>query len=236
MATHQTSPPARAADLRKLASYLQAIREQERAALARELHDELGSLLMGAKLDVACIASHLGACTGPVADHLGHLRETLNRGILLKSRVVEGLCPSTLGNLGLVASLRILVREFAAGSGIAVGAELDEVDLDAAAQLAVYRLVQEALTNVGKYAAATEAHVVLLCRAGEAMVSVHDNGRGFDIARLRSASHGLAGMRHRVEDCGGRLDVVSAPGEGTRIAAVMPGTCRRAHARARSRA
>ena len=222
MNTDQHIETGRTSHLARLATYLQAMREQERSHLARELHDELGALLTGARLDVASLRQHLGGCTVEVEARLQHLGELLGRGIALKSSIVEGLCPSSLANLGLVASLVILTREFAGSSGIQVSTELNEADLDEPTRLAVYRLVQEALTNMGKYAGATRAQVsVRQCNVGTVM-SVSDNGCGFDVARLDKASHGLAGMRHRIEACGGQLGVMSSAAEGTRILAVLP--------------
>jgi signal transduction histidine kinase len=214
-------PPGRAEPLDDLASYLQGMREQERAHLARELHDELGSLLTGAKLDVACLQARLGGQSADVDQHLQHLADTLSRGIALKSSIVEGLCPSTLSHLGLVAAVEILAREFAASSGVHVETDLHEVTLDEATQLAVYRLVQEALTNMGKYAASSRAEIVLRKRGGDAVVTVRDNGHGFDVEHLHTSHHGLAAMRHRIEHCGGRLTVDSTAA-GTRIVAVLP--------------
>jgi signal transduction histidine kinase len=216
-------PPGRAEPLDDLASYLQGMREQERAHLARELHDELGSLLTGAKLDVACLQARLGGQSADVDQHLQHLADTLSRGIALKSSIVEGLCPSTLSHLGLVAAVEILAREFAASSGVHVETDLHEVALDEATQLAVYRLVQEALTNIGKYAGASRAEIMLRKRGRDAVVTVRDNGAGFDVERLQTSHHGLAAMRHRIEHCGGRLDVASSTAAGTRIVAVLPG-------------
>jgi signal transduction histidine kinase len=213
--------PGRSEPLGELATYLQVMREQERAHLARELHDELGSLLTGAKLDVACLQAKLGGQSPEVDQHLQQLADTLSRGIALKSSIVEGLCPSTLSHLGLVAAVEILAREFAASSGVHVETDLQEVALDEDTQLAVYRLVQEALTNMGKYAGASRAEIVLRRRGADAVVTVRDNGLGFDVERLHTSHHGLAAMRHRIEHCGGRLTVDSSAA-GTRIVAVLP--------------
>ena len=196
--------------LEDLATYLQRAREQERAHLALELHDELGALLMAAKL--ACLKANLGSMPPEIARRLAHLGEILNGGIALKSRIVEGLCPSTLAHLGLVASLESLAREFGLTSGIEIGIDLEAVSLDEWAQLAVYRLVQECLTNVAKYAGATKAQIVLENRQREVMVVVLDNGTGFDVEHVSDTRHGLRGIQHRVEACGGRLSVTSAPG------------------------
>ena len=106
---------ARTAQLKELAQHLQTIREDERSRLARELHDELGALLTAAKLDVARLKSRLGSdATADAAERLAHLNETLNGGIALKRRIIEDLRPSSLSNLGLVAALEILLREFGA--------------------------------------------------------------------------------------------------------------------------
>ena len=215
---------ARTAQLKELAQHLQTIREDERSHLARELHDELGALLTAAKLDVARLKSRLGATATPDAvERLAHLNEALNGGIALKRRIIEDLRPSSLSNLGLVAALEILLREFAARSDIEVADDLEPVELEQAAQLTVYRLVQEALTNIGKYAKASEILVSLHPEpAGGARVSVKDNGVGFDTDAPRLARHGLIGMRYRVEAEGGTMTLVSSPGAGTLIEAVLP--------------
>jgi len=215
---------ARTEQLRELAQHLQTIREDERSRLARELHDELGALLTAAKLDVARLKSRLGATvTADATERLAHLNETLNGGIALKRRIIEDLRPSSLSNLGLVAALEILLREFAARSEIKVRDDLAGVELDAAAQLTVYRLVQEALTNVVKYAKAREVSVTLEpIEGGGARVAVKDDGIGFDTDVPRLARHGLIGMRYRVEAEGGTMRLLSSPGAGTLIEATLP--------------
>ena len=96
------------------------------------------------------------------------------------------------------------------------------MELSSSAQLTVYRLVQESLTNIGKYAAATQAVISLQNLDGYISVEVHDNGKGFELDSIVPTSHGLAGMRHRVEAAGGRLTVASASERGTQISAVLP--------------
>jgi signal transduction histidine kinase len=214
--------PSRSVALADLATYLQQMREQERGDLARELHDELGALLTCAKLDVAGLKSCLNGASTETDQRLQHLGEMINRGIAFSRRVVEDLHPSSLANLGLTASLEILAREFGKNSGIEMATHLEEVDIDETAQLAVYRVVQESLNNASKYAKASEARIVLLDCGGEIVITVRDNGRGFDTAAVEMFSHGLAGMRHRVESCGGQFTVSSEPGRGTVISAVLP--------------
>jgi signal transduction histidine kinase len=188
----------RTASLAQLATHLQRVREDERGHLARELHDELGALLTAAKLDVARLKSRMGAQPPEVTERLQHLTEALNSGIALKRRIIEDLRPSALANLGLTASLEILAREFSERSGL-------EVDC-----------------NVGKYAEATEVVIALRNYSNHVEVEVRDNGRGFDLSVAKPTTHGLAGMRHRVETSGGRLSIHSRPGHGTRILASLP--------------
>jgi len=215
----------RTASLAELATHLQNVREEERGHLARELHDELGALLTAAKLDVARLKSRLGPEPTPeIAQRLQHLTEALNSGIALKRRIIEDLRPSSLSNLGLSASLEILAREFSERSGIEITPSLEPVQLDESRQLTVYRLVQESLTNVGKYAEAKQVEITLRNYGGHVEVDIKDDGKGFDPSRIKSATHGIAGMRHRVEAAGGKLAVASAIGRGTRISAVLPAT------------
>ncbi|RZI84367.1 MAG: histidine kinase [Rubrivivax sp.] len=208
--------------LTDLARYLQTIREDERGRLARELHDELGALLTAAKLDAARIKSRLGALTPEVAERLTHLNETLNEVIALKRRIVEDLCPSSLNTLGLVAALEIQAREFATRSGLKVECQLTPVAVSPSAALTVYRLVQEAFTNIAKYAQAKVVTLELHAHDHLARVTVRDDGVGFDTSVQRTSAHGLLGMRYRVESEGGQLDLDSAPGQGTRVGATVP--------------
>lgn len=212
----------RTANLAELATHLQNVREDERGHLARELHDELGALLTAAKLDVARIKSRLGGNYPEAAERLEHLTATLNSGIALKRRIVEDLRPSSLSHLGLVASLEILAREFEERSGLIITTDLEYVELGDSSQLTVYRLVQESLTNIGKYSGAKEVRISLENFDGYANIEVIDDGKGFNTASVGAGSHGLAGMRHRVEAAGGKLTVTSSEGQGARIAAVLP--------------
>lgn len=211
----------RTATLAELATHLQQVREAERGYLARELHDELGSLLTAAKLDVARLKSRLNDAPD-ATQRLQHLNELLNSGIALKRRIIEDLRPSSLSNLGLVASLEILGREFAEQSGMEIEMVLEPVELDEDNQLTVYRMVQESLTNIGKYAQATEASIVMKNYGNHVVVEVSDNGKGFDTLRTRPSTHGLAGMRHRVEAAKGKLSISSTPGKGTHLSAILP--------------
>jgi len=208
--------------LAQLAAHLQNVRDDERSRLARELHDELGGLLVAAKLDLARLKSRLTGADTFVQERLLHLNEALNNGISLKRRIIEDLYPSSLGKLGLVAAIEILTREFSARSSIECVCKLDVLALSPAAELTIYRLVQEALTNIIKYAQATRVEINLHLHGDAAQIMVSDDGRGFNTASVSESSHGLEGMRYRVASMGGDMAVDSAPGAGVTITALLP--------------
>ncbi|MDP3819875.1 MAG: CHASE3 domain-containing protein [Burkholderiales bacterium] len=210
----------RTLQLTELAHHLQTAREYERDQLARALHDELGAVLTAAKLDVARLKSRLA--TPELLGRVAHLSDTLDNGISLKRRIVEDLRPSTLGNLGLVTALEVLAREWGEHNDLPVQTFLEKVALLPSAELTAYRLVQQALTNVGTHAEAGKVSVTLESVEGKVFVSVRDDGVGFDSAAPPRAGHGLLGLRYRLEAEGGELAIVSSPGAGTLIAAVLP--------------
>jgi len=212
----------RTAQLTELARHLQNAREDERSHLARDLHDELGALLTSAKLDAARIKSRLSGSAPEALERLNHLVSTLNSGIALKRRIIEDLRPSSLNNLGLVATLEIHAREFAERSEVRVHMALAPVSLPTSTELVIYRVVQEAITNVMKYARAQNLWLDLTTGDGFVEVSIRDDGAGFDTSQRPKSAHGLLGMRFRVEAEGGQLDIHSAPGQGTRILARIP--------------
>ena len=212
----------RTATLSELASHLQMVREEERGNLARELHDELGALLTAAKLDVARLKSRLTVETPEVTERLKHLTETLNGVIALKRRIIEDLRPSSLSNLGLTAAIEILTREFAERANLDVQINVEPVTLPESTNLTIYRMVQESLNNIAKYARAEHVLVTVHNHPTHIAVQIRDDGVGFAEANVGRDSHGLLGMRHRVEAAGGRLTISSTPETGTLVSAVIP--------------
>ena len=212
----------RTAQLTQLTHHLQTAREDERHRLARNLHDELGALLTSAKLDAARIRAGLAGTAPEALERLAHLVQTLNASIALGRSIIEDLRPSTLANLGLVATLEILAREFGERSGVEVECVLAPVKLDAAAELTVYRLAQEAITNISKYARARHVRLTMAARGCRVEVTVRDDGVGFDSAVPPRSAYGLVGMRFRVEAAGGTLAIESAPGRGTQLVLTLP--------------
>lgn len=212
----------RTAELEQLANHLITVQERERERLARELHDELGSLLTAAKFDVARVKSRLPADSPDLHERLSHLTSTLNAGIALKRKIIEDLRPSSLSNLGLSAALEILTQEFRATTQLQVDLGVDDVALTDAQQLAVYRLVQEAFTNIAKHAQATHVQVLVKNYWNHVEIVVSDDGAGFDAGQTKRASHGLTGMRQRMHALQGQLELNSVVGHGTTIKAILP--------------
>ena len=212
----------RTAKLTELTHHLQTAREDERGRLARNLHDELGALLTAAKLDAARIMSRLAGSAPEARERLVHLVGTLNSSIALGRRIIEDLRPSTLSNLGLATTLEILARDFAERSGVQVHCQVQPVRLEATAELVIYRVVQEAITNISKYAKADQVWITLAMVDGQIEVSVRDDGVGFDTAIEHGSVYGLVGMRFRVEAEGGTLTLRSNPGQGTTVQVRLP--------------
>lgn len=212
----------RTAQLTELTQHIQTAREDERHRLARNLHDDLGALLTSAKLDAARIKSRIATAAPEALDLLAHLVDTLNSGIALGRRIIEDLRPSALSNLGLAATLEIQAREFADNTGVKVSCVLEPVELEPASELITYRLVQEAITNITKYAGASHVWIELAQHDDMVEILVRDDGVGFDPRARRASAYGLVGMRFRVEACGGKLTIDSTPGQGTSVRAILP--------------
>lgn len=214
----------RTLELTELARHLTSVREDERSYLARELHDELGALLTAAKLDIARARRLTAGMPEAIGERLVHMGKLIDEGITLKRRIIEDLHPSALSNLGLVPALEILTREFGERAGLAIHTDLLEVPATGTANLAMYRLVQEALTNALRHAQARQVWVSMKTDAEQLVLSVRDDGHGFVPQTVASGHHGLLGMRYRIEALGGRLQIMSAPGQGTEIEARLPQT------------
>ena len=211
----------RTAELTEMASHLVHAREDERAHIARELHDEMGGLLTAMKLDFARLR-RLPDMPDKARERMASIEDRLNEGIALKRRIIENLRPSALDQLGLTPALEILCQDMAGALGKPVQTALNQVNVDHKAELTLYRIAQESLTNAGKYADCGHIEVRLEQTGSLVRLSVRDDGRGFMPERVSIGRHGLVGMRVRLESHGGRLLVNSAPGRGTMITAELP--------------
>ncbi len=215
----------RTEELTHLATYLTEVRETEKLHLAREMHDELGALLTAAKLDADWIERKLPPeSQALVAQRMARLRQSLIGGITLKRRITNDLRPALLYDLGLIEALKALIEEFRQIEGIDVKADLPEAEpeLSEAVSLSLFRIVQEAFTNIRKYAQARHVGVSLRFTPTAIELAIEDDGVGFDLDSPKVARHGLAGIKHRVFTHGGQLDIRTAPGAGVTIRAVLP--------------
>lgn len=211
----------RTLQITELARHFESVREDERSRIARELHDELGAMLTVSKLDIARARKKADQPDEIVAS-LDRVTQSLNKGIELKRRIIEDLTPSALTHLGLSIALQNFCHDMSLSLGIPVLLSTVELRLKADARLMVYRFIQEALTNVGKYAAATQVKVTLNADGNNATVTVHDDGAGFDTQASRAGHHGLNGMQFRAESLGGSLTIQAAPGEGATLCMRFP--------------
>ena len=216
---------AQAGELTELARHLQHVQEEERARLSRGLHDELGGLLLAARMDVTWMQRHATGNDADIEIRLERLKHVLDQGIELKRRVVEELRPTLLDTMGLRAALRWQTEETCKRANLRCTERFpdEEPKFNRAGAIALFRVVQEALANVAKHARASEVEIALELTDADVVVTVQDNGVGAAPADLkRPRSHGIAGLRHRIQVLGGRLDISSAPNRGTTVRVWVP--------------
>lgn len=205
------------------AKHLADVREEERRRIARELHDELGQLLAALKLELVGLSSV--APQPAAAQRIESMRSLIDHTVVAVRRISHDLRPLELDDLGLNAALEGLGRSAAERMGIEVTVRHGESDLDLPPDLAtmLYRMVQEALTNAGRHARATDVAVELECAHGEILLTVEDNGIGLPGDALQREGHwGLRGMAERAALCGGVLLLDNAPGSGARLTVRVP--------------
>jgi len=219
-AIHQAAKPE------VLSRRLLAMSEQEKASLARELHDELGSSLMMMHINLATALDAFGKNDPVLASHLRDALQLLKKTVDIKRRIVENLRPSMLDNLGLAASIRSYCEEIASRSGLRIDVKIngDVAQLNSERSIALYRIVQESLTNTIKYAKAT--HVLITLDQFNYGVRLHisDNGIGINEDMLKNLeSHGIIGMRERAVLNGGSFTISpNKTGHGTEINVFIP--------------
>jgi signal transduction histidine kinase len=217
---------ARTAELSALSSRLQEISETEKAAMAREIHDELGSLLVAAKMDVSALRRRLGPEDAEVRARWERLMGALDAGVNLKRRMVEQLRPTLLDNMGLYAALRWHLHETCARAGLQCTDSLpdDEPALRNEANIAIFRIAQEAITNILKHARATAIELAIVIAGEELIMTICDDGIGISADRRTAAGgQGWASMRHRMRALGGSWHVRDGPGgRGTAIEVRLP--------------
>jgi PAS domain S-box-containing protein len=212
-----------AAELRDLARRLSEIREEERLTIARELHDQVGQALTALKLDLAGVRGQMAAGQGTA--RLETMDALLDSTLETTRRISAMLRPSILDDLGLAAAIRWQAAEFTQRTGVPCETRVsdDETTLPASTALALFRILQEALTNVARHAEARHVVVELLRERESAALVISDDGRGLpavEVAGKRSL--GVMGMRERAAALGGEIEISGAPGRGTTVRARIP--------------
>jgi signal transduction histidine kinase len=218
---------ARTRELTALSTHLQGVSEQEKSALSRELHDELGGLLVAARMDLSWLQQRLHTADPAIEQRFKRIHDSLSAGVDLKRRVVEELRPTLLDNMGLFTALRWQFKETCRRTGLRCTETIPEAELKFSpdAAIGVFRIAQEALTNILKHSEAKSADLFISIQAETLTLRISDDGKGIPSARqATSTSHGLASMRHRIAALGGVWDLQSRGGGGTVITACIPMT------------
>jgi hypothetical protein len=207
----------------RLTAHLASVREEEGRRIAGEVHDELGGTLTILKLGLAMLKE-----TPPDPDALPSRVEALiehtDGAIQSVRRIAASLRPPMLDALGLSATIRWQGGEFSRQTGIQTDVQVPEaIDLPQERSIAVYRIIQEALTNVARHANATRVQISMQAQDHYLVLEIQDNGRGFDSTKeRRKRSFGVVGMRERAQYLGGQLELACTPGEGTAVRLRIP--------------
>jgi PAS domain S-box-containing protein len=212
-------------DVRELSMAAHSIREQEKSRIARELHDELAQALTALKMDVSWLVDQVPSGDKEIADRLTRMQALLDSTVAATRRISADLRPLMLDDLGLVPGIEWLVQNFTQRTGIpcelAIGAS--DLELQDPHATAVFRILQESLTNVARHAEASLVEVVIERSDACVTLSVRDNGRGFVAGSPRKPnSYGLLGVRERAHLLGGEARIDSTPGQGTTVEVRIP--------------
>jgi PAS domain S-box-containing protein len=212
-------------NLRALAARLQATHEAERSFLAREIHDEISGSLTALKMDLALLPARADKHRDLLLDKVGSMSALIDRTLARVQTIVTELRPVVLDKLGLVAAVEWQTREFQERSGIACEIHLpaQEVPLDHDRATAVFRILQEALTNIARHSGADKARVDLRSEAGSLILDVRDNGKGIEEKAIDAHSAmGLLGMRERAMSFEGAIKITALPEGGTLVSVTIP--------------
>lgn len=215
----------RTAALSELSNYLQTVREEEKAKLARDLHDELGGILVSAKMDVAWVEQRIGKRDAEAQAKLERAQQALDESVQIKRRIIEELRPTLLDNLGLSAALDWQVRDVCDRAALTckITTPEDDSSIPPGAGIALYRILQEALTNIVKYAQAKHVSIELGLTADAITLVIEDDGIGIrPDAQNNRLSHGISGMRQRVRALHGEFSITQRAKGGTAVKVRIP--------------
>ncbi len=213
--------------LQELSAHLQTVREEEKARIAREIHDDLGGTLTALKMDVFWLSKKLleYKTAAPLLKRVNSMSQLLDSAVSVTRRVITDLRPAMLDDLGLLATLEWHAAQFHKRTGIRcrVNCIEDKGTLDKQRSIALFRIFQETLTNIARHSGASRVEVEFQCDDKEVILSIIDNGRGLpENHTISSTSFGQRGMRERVEQLGGNISFVSLPGGGFSVTVILP--------------
>jgi PAS domain S-box-containing protein len=210
--------------IRQLTKHLQQVREEERAHMAREIHDELGQLLTVLKMDVSWLKKKVGAVNADVTEKFKELLDMITKTVATVRRIASELRPTLLDDLGLIAAMEWHLEEFEKRSGIHkvfVGPE-GEPEIADNMKIGLFRIFQESLTNVARHSGAHNVDVQLHRQNGKIILKIIDDGKGFDPEKATKKTLGLLGMRERTQMMGGVYHISGIPGKGTTVEVIVP--------------
>jgi len=211
--------------LRALSTHLQSIREEERTLIAREIHDELGQDLTGLKMDLSWLTKRLPGVQEELVKKAESMSELIDTTIQSVRRISTELRPGVLDDLGLTAAIEWQSQDFQGRTGVQCEfkSTLPEVDLDRDRSTAVFRILQETLTNVARHANATKVSIYLGKKDGSLVLIVEDNGKGaLESEIYNPKSLGFLGMRERALVFGGKIEIRGVPEKGTTVVLSIP--------------
>jgi PAS domain S-box-containing protein len=211
--------------LRDLSTHMEGVREEERKRIAREIHDDLGQALTVLHMDLSFLRLSFGGQNVQLMEKIRSMKEDVDRTIRIMRHVTSTLRPVAL-DLGLIAGIEWLIQQFTRHTRVICqfNTELEEIKIDDGRATAIFRIIQESLTNVTRHAQATEVSVSISIKNNDHIhLKVHDNGKGFSLdASRKISSFGLIGIRERVLMLQGVVRINSSPGEGTNIEVCIP--------------
>jgi PAS domain S-box-containing protein len=212
-------------ELRELASHLQNIREEERASMAREVHDVLGQQVTCIKMDISWLSKQIATEDPRVKQKLQELTALLDETAIVVRKIASALRPSILDDFGLSEALEWQAKEFEKRSGIKVRCwcALPDLTIPKNITTGLFRICQESLTNVARHAAASEVNISTAAKDHQLILTITDNGKGFDVGKSsQRKTLGLLGMKERTLMIGGRYEITSTPGHGTTVTVTVP--------------
>lgn len=211
-------------ELKRLATHLEVIREEEQKRIARELHDEMGSVLAALNINVSLLTKKIPSEMADVLTDLTGMNKLIASGTQAMRRVVTELRPMLLDQIGLALTIENYMQQFEHSTQIACSLEWPEAELalDGNQSTALFRIIQESLTNVAKHASADRVNITLSVLDGSLTLTVSDNGAGFDPKAKNKPSFGLIGIRERAAIMGGMAEITSVADKGTTVSVTLP--------------